>query len=448
MKSIILAGGKGEKIWPYNEIRNKAMLPISNKPILAYTVDAIRKCNDDDVYIVGSSHMDEIRHYFRNYHHIHIVETNETNGNVETLLSVNIKEDFALFYGDCLIDEVDIISFLSKEPNTVLTYKVYDNPHNHILSLYEDDHIKNFIAYPRGYEEGYAMAGGYFKADLLELLPYNRGRFKNTKVGVGSPSEKILEESLNDYLENHILHYYTCENTVFDLDKPWHILEANAYINTKRCSSLKENKIDESAFVDEALRIDGYLQIGKNSKIGKNVYIKGNVIIGDNTIIDNGVLIEGNCVIGNNCTIQNHCKVGHLTTIGHDCIVEHTAEVSGSVIMDKNYLYHHMEFFGICGERCDLGAGTICGTLRFDDGETIHNVNGRKEVPSNFSNATFLGDYTRTGVGVIFLPGATVGTNSVVGAGSIINKKVNSNTLIYPKQELVEKEWSYKKYGW
>ena len=45
MKSVILVGGKGEKVWPYNEIRNKTMLPISNKPIVAYTVDAIRKCN-------------------------------------------------------------------------------------------------------------------------------------------------------------------------------------------------------------------------------------------------------------------------------------------------------------------------------------------------------------------------------------------------------------------
>lgn len=448
MKTVILAGGKGEKIWPYNEIRNKAMLPISNKPILAYTVDAIRKCSHEDIYIVGEKHMDEIRHYFRNYTNIQIVETNETNGNVETLLAANLNEDFVVFYGDCLIDEQDIINFLSQDMNTVMLYKVYDNPHNHILANIDEKQVKNFIAYPRGYDEGYAMAAGYFKVDLLSLLPYNRGRFKNTKVGVGSPNEKILEESLNDYLENNHLNHYLCQSTVFDIDKPWHILEANAYINTKLCASLQENIIDETAYVDETLRIDGFLKIGKNSKIGKNVYVKGNVIIGDNTVIDNGALIEANCIIGNNCTIQNHCKVGALTTIGHDCIVEHTAEVSGSVIMDKNYLYHHMEFFGICGERCDLGAGTICGTLRFDDGLTTHNINGRKEVPTNFSNATFLGDYTRTGVGVIFLPGATVGSNSVIGAGSIINKKVNSNTLVYPKQELVEKEWSYKKYGW
>ena len=75
-------------------------------------------------------------------------------------------------------------------------------------------------------------------------------------------------------------------------------------------------------------------------------------------------------------------------------------------------------------------------------------INTRKEIPQAFSNATYLGDYTRAGVGVIFLPGVMVGTNCVIGAGTILNKQVKSNTLIYAKQELVEKEWSHKKYGW
>ena len=42
MKSaIILAAGKGRKIWPYSEVRSKTMIRVSNKPILAYSIEAL-----------------------------------------------------------------------------------------------------------------------------------------------------------------------------------------------------------------------------------------------------------------------------------------------------------------------------------------------------------------------------------------------------------------------
>ena len=90
--------------------------------------------------------------------------------------------------------------------------------------------------------------------------------------------------------------------------------------------------------------------------------------------------------------------MGEYSSIGNYCIVEQTAEFLGGVLMNKNYLYHHGEFYGICGERCDLGAGTVCGTLRFDDGETIHNIDGRREYPTMYSNATSLGEIGRAHV--------------------------------------------------
>lgn len=448
MKVMVLVGGQGEKMWPYNEIRNKCMVPVSNQPIVDYLVQGILENDIDEVFIVGSSFMDEIKHYYRHEKKVHVIQTPKTNGNAETLLHFICDEDFVVFYGDCVLCKDDIAKILHSDIDSVLLAKARDDCHHHIIANVEKGLITSFIGHPRGYEEGYFMVAGHFDQYIYPYLANNRGRFKNTKVGIGSPSEKFIEESLNDYVEDNSLHVIVCQDVVFNLDKPWQVLEFNAYMNMKKTSSLKENIIDVSACVDETSQIDGYVKLGKNSKIGRNVHIKGNVIIGDNTMIDQGAVIEAGCVIGDNCKVLNHCKIGNNTTIGNDCIIEHTAEIIGGLIMDKNYLYHHGEFFGLCGERCDLGAGSICGTLRFDDGETAQKINGRKEIPGAFSNATYLGDYTRAGVGVIFLPGVMVGTNCVIGAGTILNKQVKSNTLIYPKQELIEKEWSYKKYGW
>ena len=448
MNIMILAGGKGEKMWPYNEIRNKCMMPVSNQPTIQYLVNHLKEICDHEIFILGHHFMDEMKHLFRNEKGVHVIQIPETNGNAETLLHHVSDKDFIVLYGDCIISKNDLKALLESSVDTILLGKARDHCHHHIIANMNEHHITSFIGHPRGYEEGYFMVGAHFDDKIYRYLANNRGRFKNTKVGIGSPNEKFIEESLNDFVEDYDLKYIQCKDIVANLDKPWQVLEANAYMNRLRTSALTQNTLAEGASIDPSACIEGFVSLGRNSRIGRNVHIKGNVIIGDDTIIDQGAVIEKGCVNGNNCKVLNHCKLGSYTTIGHDCIIEQTAEIIGGMIMDKNYLYHHGEFFGLCGERCDLGAGSICGTLRFDDGETVQTINTRKEIPAAFSNATYLGDYTRAGVGVIFLPGVMVGAHCVVGAGTILNKNVKSNTLIYPKQELIEKEWSYKKYGW
>ena len=71
MQALILAGGKGEKMWPYNEIRNKCMIPISNKPIIQYLVDDLKEISNHEIFILGHHFMDEINHLFRNEKGVH-----------------------------------------------------------------------------------------------------------------------------------------------------------------------------------------------------------------------------------------------------------------------------------------------------------------------------------------------------------------------------------------
>ncbi|MFH1740085.1 MAG: nucleotidyl transferase, partial [bacterium] len=106
------------------------------------------------------------------------------------------------------------------------------------------------------------------------------------------------------------------------------------------------------------------------------------------------------------------------------------------------------EYWGVIGRSSDLGAATVCGTLRFDDQETVHRVRGRRETPRIGANASYLGDYVRTGVNAILMPGVKVGPYSLIGAGVILQEDVPNNSLIYVKQELCRKEWGPERYGW
>jgi bifunctional UDP-N-acetylglucosamine pyrophosphorylase/glucosamine-1-phosphate N-acetyltransferase len=107
-----------------------------------------------------------------------------------------------------------------------------------------------------------------------------------------------------------------------------------------------------------------------------------------------------------------------------------------------------MEIYGLIGESTDIGAATVCGSLRFDDGATIHRIKGRRELPRNFSNATYLGDFCRTGVNAIIMPGCKVGPYSLLGPGVLLEDDVPARTSLRVKQTLETRSWGPEKYGW
>jgi UDP-N-acetylglucosamine diphosphorylase / glucose-1-phosphate thymidylyltransferase / UDP-N-acetylgalactosamine diphosphorylase / glucosamine-1-phosphate N-acetyltransferase / galactosamine-1-phosphate N-acetyltransferase len=212
--------------------------------------------------------------------------------------------------------------------------------------------------------------------------------------------------------------------------------------------ALTQHELAEGASIDPMAQVEGFVRLGKNSHIGRNVWVKGNLIVGDNTQIDQGVIIEGNVMIGDACTIMNHAKIHGLSCIGSRNMLDQGFEFLGGMSMEHVYMVHYGEFYGLVGENSDLGAGTTSGTLRFDDQSSTHVVKGRKEVPNNFSNSTYLGDYTRTGVAALLMPGVKVGAYSVVGSGVILSEDVADRTLVFVDQKLIKKPWGTDKYGW
>lgn len=450
MNVFILAGGSGKKIWPYNTCRNKTMIPIGNKPIIQHHVDALKKTSVDKVIIVAVNHVQEIRHWFKDESLIKIVELNKSIGSGYTLLQVEdyFNNDDIVIYGDCFINEEDLINFVEDKEAHVLLGQLHQESTEMICAEVENNCLKKLWGHPRGDNWKYFAVVFRLNKAAFKYIKTTEMYFNTTKVGVGSPEELYLENAINDMIKDG--YSFSCKTSchqIYDIDKPWHVLEANDDYNHFITNKLS-TRMGTGSRISNLATINGHVVLGDNSFIGDYVVINGNVIVGDNTTIDNGAVIGDACVIGNNCQIRNHCKIGDGCTIGDDCIVDHTAELLGGILFHKVYLYHYGEFYGIIGRNTDLGAGTTVGTLRFDDGKTVHCIHGKKQIPLSYSNACFLGDYSRTGVGAILLPGCKVGCKSVVGSGVILNEDIEDETLVYPKQELIKTKWGDDKYGW
>jgi bifunctional UDP-N-acetylglucosamine pyrophosphorylase/glucosamine-1-phosphate N-acetyltransferase len=185
----------------------------------------------------------------------------------------------------------------------------------------------------------------------------------------------------------------------------------------------------------------------QGATIGPRAVVEGPLWVGAGSRIENGPILGPGVVIGPHCSVANYCQIGGGTVVGPHGVVDHCAELSG-VTMDRVYLYHYMEYSGVIGSATDLGAATVCGTLRFDDGRAVHRVLGRPEVPASGANAVYLGDYCRTGVNVTLMPGVKVGPYSCLGPGLVVYEDVPARSLLLVKQEVIRKEWGPERYGW
>lgn len=450
--AIILTAGPGHRFWPYATIRNKGASPIANVPNIRRLLDSVAEIGVRRVVVVLGHQPGSVRAALVGCSaDVAFVEgAGGTAGAVLAGAAALGDECFLVVYGDVVTTTENLRHFVTAhEAGELPGAAMWDPMPAAEGSLWcaaevEDGQLREIVGHE---SEAQKRLCGVFAVDrsILPVLEANPGYMKRVPVGGMPPMEPDFAQSLNDW-DRPILAVEAADFVV-DLDKPWHLLEANRLMARHLCSSLTENEIDPTARIDDGAEIVGPIRIGPGVEIGKRVVIEGPAIVAEGTRIVNGAILRGTNIIGAQTRISDYCLLGESTVVGSDCIVGHGAEMDG-VMMDGSYLWHYCEISGVVGLSVDIGAATVCGTLRFDDGPARHKVRGRREKPVFGSDATYLGDYCRTGVNVITMPGAKVGCYSCVGAGIVVYGDVPDRTLRILKQDTVDRPWGPERYGW
>jgi NDP-sugar pyrophosphorylase family protein len=452
--AIILAAGSGTRIWPYNEVRNKCAMPVAHVPNIRRLADDLAAIGVRRIIVVTGAHEGSVRHALlgaaAEIRFVRQTDRDGTAGAALAGLSALVDECFLVVYGDT-VTTAENLRLIAKavEETGAAGAALYDSMppgegSDWYGALVEGDRLAGVIGHEAGAEQRLC---GVFALDrtIIPCLEANPGIMRRVPVGGMPPMEPDLAQSLNDW--NAEIAAVRAVDFVVDMDKPWHILQANSRMAQRLTSQLSENRIHKTARIHDGAEVNGFVVVGPRSVIGNRVEMSGNVIVGEETNIVNGAILHGANIIGNDCRVSDYCLLGRGTVVGNGCIVGHGAEMDGTMF-DGAYLYHYCEISGLVGASVDIGAATVCGTLRFDDGRAEHRVKGRRERPSLEANATYFGDYSRTGVNVITMPGVKIGTYSCVGAGIVVYEDVPSRTLRLLKQETVDRSWGPERYGW
>jgi NDP-sugar pyrophosphorylase family protein len=108
MKAVVLAAGEGVRLQPITATRPKHMIKVGGKPILKYSLDALKASGVTEVVIVTHYMGDAIRQFFgdgeRMGLEISYVEQAEMlgTGNAVSVVEPYVDGDFVLVYGDLL----------------------------------------------------------------------------------------------------------------------------------------------------------------------------------------------------------------------------------------------------------------------------------------------------------------------------------------------------------
>jgi len=185
----------------------------------------------------------------------------------------------------------------------------------------------------------------------------------------------------------------------------------------------------------ETVYIDAGVQVGADSILHPNVALRGATRIGGNAIIETGVTVS-DCLIGDNA----HLKAGSVlegSTLGDGCAIGPMAhlrpgtELAGDnkignfvetkkAKLGKKSQASHLTYLGdaVVGERVNFGCGTI--TCNYDG------VN---------KHQTTVGDDVFVGSDVQLIAPVSIGSGSLIGAGSTITTDVPADALAISRSE-------------
>ena len=215
-KGIILAGGKGTRLYPLTKSTSKCILPVYDKPMIYYSLATLMMSGIRDILVISTP--DDIKNYSnligdgKNFginvtyeiqpspdgiaQALIIAENFLTNHPSALMLADNI------FYGDGL--ESKLVESSLRESSTVFSYEVHDPERFGICEIDDNNRVISLEEKPEKPKSNLAVTGLYFyDSDAPQVAkniePSDRGELEITDVNIEyMKSNNLYSEVLND----------------------------------------------------------------------------------------------------------------------------------------------------------------------------------------------------------------------------------------------------------
>lgn len=199
MKGVILAGGLGTRLFPLTRVTNKHLLPIYNKPMIFYPIQALVNAGISDILIVtgGNSAGDFLR-LLRNGTDFGLKRLNyayqEGEGGIADALALAGHfaegEKICVILGDNIIEKniaAQVAEFEKQKEGARVLLKKVNDPQRFGVPVFEGEKIARIEEKPKEPKSSFAVIGIYmYDSKVFDIIsglsPSDRGELEITDV--------------------------------------------------------------------------------------------------------------------------------------------------------------------------------------------------------------------------------------------------------------------------
>jgi glucose-1-phosphate thymidylyltransferase len=199
MKGVILAGGLGTRLFPCTKITNKHLLPVYDRPMIYYPIEALVKAGIDDILIVtGGNFAGHFLQLLGNGKDFGLKEVHYTyqEGEGGIADALRLAEDFAdggklcVILGDNIVERSirpAVDAYRTQPRGGRILLKEVDDPQRFGVPVFDGDRIVRIEEKPKQPRSRYAVTGIYFYDHrvfemIARLRPSDRGELEITDV--------------------------------------------------------------------------------------------------------------------------------------------------------------------------------------------------------------------------------------------------------------------------
>ncbi|MFH1424029.1 MAG: bifunctional sugar-1-phosphate nucleotidylyltransferase/acetyltransferase [Candidatus Nealsonbacteria bacterium] len=419
MQAVILAAGESSRFWPLNKA-HKSQIKLLGESLVNWTLKTLVRSGIKEIVLVCSSDA-------------RIKEEVGDGSKIGAKISY-IIQDRALGTGDAVFRAKDFIrepffilhpyKFYAEEIMKAMVKKGNDNKSQVVLAASPVDDPQDYGVLRF---EGNVLVGidenpssRNALSDLRTLgIYFLQPEFFRYYQKLTSHREEDLIDALNLFLKEKKGDFVLLDKDLPTLKYPWDLF-----------------KVLQAMFESENFKesVAASAVIGKNVVINGKVYIGENVKIGENTVINGHVFIGDNCEIGANNVLRGPVNLEKTVKTGAFC------EIKNTIIQEGTHL--HSGYFGdsIIGKNCRFGAGFVSANKKLDRESIRSMIKNQKKDTGLTSFGAVVGSNTRFGVHCSTMPGVLIGSDCIIGPGTVVFENIEDNTTFYTKFEKVVKK--------
>jgi glucose-1-phosphate thymidylyltransferase len=350
MKGLILSGGRGTRLRPITYTSAKQLVPVANKPILYYGIEALAACGITEIgIVVGDTHQeirDAVGDGSRFGVRVTYLQQEAPLGLAHAVLIAEAYmagEPFVMYLGDNLVREPLrplVERFGADRPSAQIFLAHVPNAHEFGVAELSGDRVVRLIEKPKRPPSDLALVGVYM---------FDRTVFQAVKaIRPSARGELEITDAIQWLIDRqHTVRPYVISGWWKDTGKLEDMLEANRIV----LDGLER-------------RLEG--EMYRSEIVGKVVVESGAKIV-ESTV-------RGPAIIGKNAVVE-HAYIGPFTSIGDGVVVrqsevEHSIVLEGSSITDvsriessligRNVTLHRSDarpkaYKLVIGDRSDVG---------------------------------------------------------------------------------------------